>query len=198
MMDVERMKDQEDPGAAGQAVEGEIVEEPLEDAAEQVEADRERYLRLAAEFDNFRKRTEREMAEFKKRAADDILLALLEVVDNLDRALETAGSCDPADLVKGLGAIRSQMGAILSREGIEPIGAVGKTFDPFEMEAVMRMPSPEIGEGNVVRELCQGYRGQGYVLRPSKVIVSSGPPEVEDGRDGSDDPRSHIDDQTRK
>jgi molecular chaperone GrpE len=136
----------------------------------------DRYLRLTAEFDNFRKRTEREMVEFKRRAADDVLVALLEVIDNLDRALESTEECEPNDLEDGLIAIRNQMGAILQREGVESIKAVGVPFDPFEMEAVMRMPSEEVEEDSVVRELLKGYKGRGYVLRPSKVIVSAGPP----------------------
>ena len=144
--------------------------------------ERERYLRLAAEFDNFRKRTEREMTEFKRRAADDVLLALLEVVDNLDRALETSEDCTDQNLFDGLTAVRAQMGRILDREGIEPIDAVDMPFDPYEMEAVMRMPSADVAEGSVCRELLRGYRGRGYVLRPSKVIVSTGPeePKVDD------------------
>ena len=144
--------------------------------------ERERYLRLAAEFDNFRKRTEREMTEFKRRAADDVLLALLEVVDNLNRALETSEGCTHQDLFDGLTAVRAQMGLILDREGLEPIEAVDRPFDPYEMEAVMRMPSADVAEGSVCRELQRGYRGRGYVLRPSKVIVSTGPgePKVDD------------------
>jgi molecular chaperone GrpE len=139
--------------------------------------ERDRYLRLAAEFDNFRKRTEREMTEFKRRAADDVLLSMLEVVDNLDRALETSGDCTDKELLDGLTAVRAQMGVILDREGLEPIDAMDKPFDPYEMEAVMRMPSAEVAEGSVCGELQCGYRGRGYVLRPSKVIVSTGPEE---------------------
>ncbi len=139
--------------------------------------EKERYLRLAAEFDNFRKRTEREMTEFKRRAADDVLLSMLEVVDNLDRALENSGECTDQDLFDGLTAVRAQMGLILDREGLEPIDAMDKPFDPYEMEAVMRMPSADVAEGCVCGELLNGYRGRGYVLRPSKVIVSTGPGE---------------------
>ena len=161
--------------------EGSPDEQPSPDALLAVE--RDRYLRLAAEFDNFRKRTEREMTEFKRRATDDVLLALLEVVDNLDRALETSGDCTDQDLFDGLTAVRAQMGTILDREGLEPIDAVDRPFDPYEMEAVMRMPSADVAEGSVCREVLRGYRGRGYVLRPSKVIVSTGTeePDVDNG-----------------
>ncbi len=161
--------------------EGPPDEQPSPEALLAVE--RDRYLRLAAEFDNFRKRTEREMTEFKRRAADDVLLVLLEVVDNLDRALETSGDCTDQDLFDGLTAVRAQMGTILDREGLEPIDAVDRPFDPYEMEAVMRMPSADVAEGSVCREVLRGYRGRGYVLRPSKVIVSTGTeePDVDNG-----------------
>ncbi len=167
-----------------EAVQGEVAvedEAPVVPTAEEMlSQERDRYLRLAAEFDNYRKRTERDMAEFKRRAVDDLLLSLLEVVDNLDRALVATEEQETNDLLAGLRAIRNQMGAILERECIVPIEAVGLEFDPFHMEAVMRIPSEEVEEGHVVSELQKGYRTPTYVLRPSKVVVSSGPKEVAD------------------
>lgn len=136
----------------------------------------ERYLRLAAEFDNFRKRSERDMAEFRKRAQDAILVSVLDVVDSLDRALEAPAQADAARLREGVAAIRSQLWHVLEREGVRPIEAVGRRFDPFEMEAALRMPSADVPEGGVLQEIQRGYRGRQHVLRPSKVIVSSGPP----------------------
>jgi len=148
---------------------------------EMLEQERQRYLRLAAEFDNYRKRTERDMAEFRRRAANEVLLSMLDVLDNLDRALEASEGCEPDDLVTGLHAIRNQMMGILERASIVPIEAEGREFDPFEMEAVMRMPSDKVPEGGVVTELQKGYKAPDHVLRHSKVIVSSGPerPECE-------------------
>jgi molecular chaperone GrpE len=177
-----------EPGSEDQGEDIPEGTEALEPQEGLLAQERDRYMRLAAEFDNYRKRNERDMAEFKRRAADGMLLSLLEVVDNLDRALESSEGCTAEDLHGGLTAIRGQMGAILSREGVEPIEAAGKTFDPYEMEAVMRMPSPDVAEGDVVQVLSRGYRGRGYVLRPSKVIVSSGPPgpEVDADRAGED------------
>ena len=190
-----------DEGTNGAGTGNVPAEEALEQALVQLEAEKDRYLRLAAEFDNFRKRTERDMTEFKRRATDDVLLSLLEVIDNLDRALAVSDTSGPADLVEGLCAIRIQMGAIVEREGVEAIEAVGFEFDPFEMEAVMLMPSPEVAEGHVLRELAKGYRGCGYVLRPSKVVVSSGPrgpsPEVA-GVDAACGHRPEVDIDDRK
>ena len=156
-----------------EAVEDEPREEPTPE--ELLVKERDRYLRLAAEFDNYRKRTERDMVEFMRRAADHVLLSVLDVVDNLDRALETSDTCDAKDLVTGLAAIRNQMGTLLEREAISPIDAVGEEFDPFLMEAMMRMPSDDVEEGWVVSELQKGYKTPEQVLRPSKVVVSSGP-----------------------
>jgi molecular chaperone GrpE len=152
--------------------------EPEPTPEELLASERDRYLRLAAEFDNYRKRTDRDMAEFKRRAGDHLLLALLDVVDNMDRALEASGAGEPDEMLAGLKAIRNQMGTILERESIEPIPAVGLEFDPHFMEAVMRTPSDEMEEGRVVSELVRGYRAPTYVLRPSKVVVSSGPREA--------------------
>lgn len=165
---------QEDSDAAEETVAEPAVEDLLA-------MERNRYLRLAAEFDNFRKRTEREMVEFKRRAADDLLLSLLEVVDNLDRALANCGDGEHNNLLTGLRAIRNQMGNILERECVVPIEATGTEFDPFSMEAVMRVPSDEVEEGHVVSELQKGYRTPTYVLRHSKVVVSAGPKDVTEG-----------------
>lgn len=165
-----------DPADSGQSPDGAMgAEGGVPTPEDLLEEERQRYLRLAAEFDNFRKRSERDMQDFRRRATDAILMDMLDVVDNLDRALDASGDAEGEELVAGLKAIRNQMGAILDREGIEAVESVGLPFDPYEMEAVMRMPSEDVEEGNVVRELQRGYRGRGYLLRPSKVIVSSGP-----------------------
>jgi len=181
-MRVPRGEKSEEPGEETAPVEEEadpVEEAPAEPTTEELlERERGRYVRLAAEFDNFRKRTERDMSEFKRRAGDHILLSLLDVVDSLDRALEASEGCEPSELLEGLRAIRNQMGNVLERESIEPIEAVGKEFDPHCMDAVMSTPSEQVEEGHVVSELTRGYRAPTYVLRPSKVVVSSGPKGV--------------------
>ena len=152
----------------------------------------DRYLRLAAEFDNFRKRTERDMVEYRKRAQDAVLVSVLDVVDSLDRALEAPAPAEAAKLREGVAAIRAQLWQVLEREGVRPIEALGRRFDPFEMEAVLRMPSADVPEGGVVSEVQRGYKGRHHVLRPSKVIVSSGPPpaRAESGEPAHEAPSS--------
>ncbi|UCC93206.1 MAG: nucleotide exchange factor GrpE, partial [Thermoplasmata archaeon] len=107
----EDMPKEEEPVELG---DGEVVSEPTPE--EQLLAEKDRYLRLAAEFDNYRKRAERDMAEYRKRATESVLLSVLDVVDNLDRALETSDTCSMEDLVTGLQKIRNQMGNLLQRE----------------------------------------------------------------------------------
>ena len=136
----------------------------------------DRYLRLAAEFDNFRKRTDRDMAEYRKRAQDSIILSVLDVVDSLDRALEAPAPAEAAKMREGVAAIRAQLWQVLEREGVRPVEALGKRFDPFEMEAALRTPSADVPEGCVALEIQRGYKGRHHVLRPAKVVVSSGPP----------------------
>ena len=181
--------DEEPTGALDEGDGNDVAEdgEVMDPTEVMLAEERNRYLRLAAEFDNYRKRTERDMVEVKRRAADDVLLSLLDVVDNLDRALDSSDGCTIEDLSEGLKAIRGQMGTILSREGVEPIDASCMAFDPYEMEAVMRIPSADVAEGDVVQVLQLGYKGRGYVLRPSKVIVSSGPPGPEVGTEDAGD-----------
>jgi len=148
----------------------------------------DRYLRLAAEFDNFRKRTERDMTEYRKRAQDTILVSVLDILDSLDRALEAPSPAEAAKLREGVAAIRAQLWQVLDREGVRPIEALGRRFDPFEMEASLRMSSADVPEGGVVREIQRGYKGRYHVLRPSKVIVSSGPPPAGEAAPASDAP----------
>ena len=168
------MTDQEEMPPTPKEADGQPSKAPEQD---ELKALQERYLRLAAEFDNFRKRTERDEAEHRRRAADSVLLSVLEVVDNLDRALSApATTADPGAFRSGVVAIRAQLAVLLEREGVRPIPAEGREFDPFDMEAVMRAPSTEVPAGLVLKELQRGYRGAGRVLRPSKVIVSAGPP----------------------
>jgi molecular chaperone GrpE len=189
-MERSNMVDQEDQPSVPEARDEEASKTPEQD---ELKALQERYLRLAAEFDNFRKRTERDEAEHRRRAADSVLLSVLEVVDNLDRALSApATTADPGAFRTGIVAIRAQLAALLEREGVRPIPSEGREFDPFDMEAVMRAPSKEVPAGHVLQELQCGYKGRGRVLRPCKVIVSVGPPteagraaDVDDAEGGS-------------
>jgi molecular chaperone GrpE len=129
----------------------------------------------AAEFDNFRKRTAREREDLLKetvRVGD-----LFDILDHFDRALESDGDTDT--LREGFQLIRGQMWALLERKEIERVPGVGEPFDPNFHEAVSEQAHESIPQGNVASEFQSGFRIGNRVLRPSKVVVSSGPPRNE-------------------
>ena len=131
----------------------------------------DRYLRLAAEFDNFRKRNERDWQEHRKRAAAEVLRAVLASVDNLDRALQTPVE-DAAGLRAGVELIRAQLASTLQGFGIAMIEAKGRPFDPAQHEAVLLVDAPGVDSQHVVDVVQNGYTLHGEVLRPARVTVS--------------------------
>ncbi len=154
----------------------------------QLAAERERMLRLRADFDNYRKRTERERAEIERYALADMLRELLPVVDNLERALSVQGAGGPADgsdLRKGVEMIVRQFQELLKRYGLVPIQAVGERFDPSVHEAVFQEESDGVVTPTVAIELQRGYRLNDRLLRPSMVKVAV-PREASDDESTSD------------
>jgi molecular chaperone GrpE len=136
-----------------------------------IEEERQRNLRLLADFDNFRRRVGRE----KERASGDArraaLLPLLQVLDTLERAL-ASGSTD-ADFYEGVAATRRLFESALREAGAEPLEAVGQPFDPTLHEAVGAQPSEEVEPGTVVREVRRGWRLPDGLLRPAQVVVAA-------------------------
>jgi len=137
---------------------------------------RDRSMRTLADFDNFRKRSERERQELKRYALLEPMRELLAVADNLDLALSAEGSAD--DLKRGVEMIQRQMRELLRRFGVTEVPAVGQPFDPTLHEAVSREESPEVKAPTVAAELRRGYRMHDRLLRPSMVKVAV-PPETE-------------------
>jgi molecular chaperone GrpE len=151
--------------------------DPLAEALAERDAAKEQLLRVAAEFDNYRKRTAREAVQLRQTAAANLLRDLLPVLDNLERALEhTADKSD--GLAQGVDMILKQLKDLLSGAGAEPIGAVGQPFDPQVHEALAHQPSDAHPPDTVVLEYQRGYRLGDQVLRAAKVVVSSGPAEA--------------------
>jgi len=136
---------------------------------------RDRSTRTLADFDNFRKRSERERQELRRYALLEPLRELLTVADNLDLALSAQGSAD--DLKRGVELIHRQMQELLRRFGVTEVAAVGQPFDPTLHEAVSREESPEVAAPTVVAELRRGYRLHDRLLRPAMVKVAV-PPEA--------------------
>lgn len=159
--------------------------QPSPESAE-LAAVKDRYTRLMADFDNFRKRQVREREEWLKRANEELLGDLLPVVDNLDLALQKI--TDPADpFAVGMKMVYDQFHAVLDRYGVTPIEAKGQPFDPSIHEALSQMSSPTVPAHVVIDQFRRGWRLAGRLLRPAQVIVSSGAPDPEQtaGEDAS-------------
>lgn len=153
-------------------VTAEAVEKEYQEKLKQME---DRYLRLAAEFDNYKKRMARQYEEMVRAANEEVLLQLLELADNFRRGLDAAEKTTEVEsLRKGTELIYQQMNELLKRFGVETIAAVGEKFDPNWHEAVMQMPSEKYDEGTIIQEITSGYKRHGKALRHSKVVVSSG------------------------
>jgi len=136
---------------------------------------RDRSMRTLADFDNFRKRSERERQELRRYALLEPMRELLTVADNLDLALSAQGSAE--DLKRGVEMIHRQMQELMRRFGVTEIAATGQPFDPTQHEAVSREESAEVKAPTVVAELRRGYRMHDRLLRPAMVKVAV-PPEA--------------------
>lgn len=162
------------------------TEDELKARLRALEAERnelnDRLLRRAAEFQNFRKRMQREKKRFYQSGKKDVVLPLLEVLDDFQRSLEAAEELEEKqDIETAYESLKSGVGMIFQKfmdelrsVGVEPIEAEGKPFDEHEHEAMMQQPAPEgVEEGIVLSEVRKGYRLDDQVLRHSRVIVSS-------------------------
>lgn len=136
---------------------------------------KDRLLRMTAEFDNYRKRVERERRELSEAAAADLIRDLLPIVDDLERAMAAsrldAASGDNA-LLRGVELIHRQVLDQLRRRGVEPIEAVGQPFDPQLHESVAAEAGSGKPDGEILEEFRRGYRAAGRLLRPSMVKVA--------------------------
>jgi molecular chaperone GrpE len=148
-------------------------------AALQAERDElfDRLQRLAAEFDNFRKRSARDAATTIELANERLVKELLPVLDDLGRALEAAEEHEGAKLEEGVRLVHRSLAGILAKEGLAEIETAGR-FDPHVHEALLSQPS-EAAEGDVIEVVQKGYTLGDKVLRPARVVVSAGTPETE-------------------
>lgn len=197
--------------AAVQALSGEEESEPAAEAAppsaaatEEIErlktevaGVKDKWLRAVADLENYKKRVKREMEEQAVRTTQSLLPSFLPVMDNLERALEVAeptvanasdeNTKNVENLVQGLRMVAKEFLGALSRNGIEPVNAVGQAFDPSLHDALQQFDSPDHPPGVVIREFEKGYRMKERLLRPARVIVagagSTGKPaeEAEEG-----------------
>lgn len=139
----------------------------------ELEETKNSYLRALADFDNYKKRQREDVLRQVSWGKESLLLQIIAIADNLERALEASQSHkDPDALLEGLNLILRQMQDLLRKEGIEPIDAEGQEFNPELHEAIMRDSSGDYPENTVIEEFQKGYTFDGRVIRPSKVKVS--------------------------
>jgi molecular chaperone GrpE len=148
----------------------------IDELRKALEEEQGRCHRLLAEFDNFRRRAERERRSAEDAGRREALLPLLSVLDLLDRALE-AGSTDPA-FYEGVAATRRLFVSALEGAGATPIRSLGETFDPKLHEAVETVDAETVDPGTVVREERTGWRLGNELLRPAQVVVAASPDEI--------------------
>ncbi len=182
MADQEENKDrnQENSGPTAEAPKALSLEEKLHALEEemarlkaQVEDKHDKHLRAVAELSNYRKRVQREREELMRLAREDLVLKLVDVLDNFDRALVAAKTMsDFESFHKGVELILKQMSQTLEREGLVPFDSKGQPFDPTKHEAVMTVETDQHPPGIVIDEISRGYTLEDRVVRPALVTVS--------------------------
>jgi len=160
------------PGAGTASVEDELRQE--------LARNNDRYLRMAADFDNFRKRQVKERQDLIAYANESLVLDILPVLDNLERALAASGGArdtvdGQAGVIKGVELTMRMFQQILSRNGVERIKAVGQKFDPHQHEAIAQVATGEAEPETVIEEAEAGYLLNTRIIRPAKVKVAKPP-----------------------
>jgi molecular chaperone GrpE len=136
----------------------------------------DRLLRLQADFENYRKRMDREKKDWIAFAGEKLLLELLPVLDHFELGLsDSAKNGAPASMQEGFQLVCNQFRAVLERAGLQAIAAEGQPFDPNLHEAITHMPSDQVPEGQVMAQTRRGYKLGDKLLRAAQVVVSSGP-----------------------
>ncbi len=155
-----------------------VLTEKLEAVEKEKAEIMDRLVRASAEFDNYKKRMERQWADFKKYAHETLVKQLLSAVDNLERALEAAEeSTEDNGLVKGVNITLSEIIKILEQFGVTPISSRGEKFDPNYHQAISTEQRTDVEENTVVQECQKGYMLHDRLLRPAMVVVSIAPEE---------------------
>jgi len=167
------------PSPAAPALATDLEQAEAEDAMAGLQADLDRFrdlaLRSQADFENYKKRSAREKEEAIKYANNALLERLVGIIDNFELGLAAAKEQgEQSPIYSGMILVQKQLSDLLSENGLQPIEAEGKTFDPNLHEAIAHEPS-DSPEGTVIRQARRGYRFKDRLLRPARVIVSSGP-----------------------
>ena len=157
------------------------LEEKLKNSELESKQAYDRFLRVSADFENYKKRAAREISEFRKYANESLISEMLNVVDNLERAIISSTGNDKVNncLVEGIGMTQKEILKVFENYGVKPIESLCKAFDPNFHQAVTQQESKEHPENTVIAEFQKGYMIHDRLLRPSMVIVSTakGKPE---------------------
>lgn len=161
------------PEAKQEAAGDEALEEQLDDLQEEFDSLQDRHLRLAADFDNYRRRAENEMRQSWIRAQADLIRRLLDALDDLQRVTDVdSGDTSVDALLEGVQLVEKKLGQALEDAGAEVVNPVGEPFDPNTMEAMMKAPAESEDEDDQVDQVFQkGYTFKGHLVRPARVSV---------------------------
>jgi len=155
--------------------------DPLAEARSERDGFHERLLRTAADFDNFRKRTRRDIDDARARGRDEMLREILPVLDNFERAVAHAeAGLDPTAIASGLAMVQKLLGDTLDRAGIAVVGDVGVAFDPTVHDAIQQEATSEVPAGTVLHIVQKGYRTKDRLVRPATVVVAVAPAAPKD------------------
>jgi molecular chaperone GrpE len=163
---------------------------PAEERITALEAEKadlkDRMLRIAAEFENYKKRARKEQTDNEAKVREAVLRDMLEVMDNLERATAaTGGAADLQSVQQGIALVLRLFAQKLERYDVKPLETKGKPFDPRLHEAISQAPSTEFPPGTVLNELQKGYKVGERLLRPAAVVVAIAPPGATPANDGA-------------
>ena len=170
--------DGDDSAEAVEIVTEPTLEEQLADANKVAASSRDRMLRVAADFENYRKRTARDVEDARNRGRQQTIKEMLPVFDNLERALahgDVTSEADAKGMVDGMRMVHRQFVSAISKLGMERVEALGETFDPALHDSIQHLHSDEYEAGQVMAMLQPGYRMGDMLVRPAMVVVSKGP-----------------------
>ena len=163
-------------GEAGQPTVEDVIndlERKVSKSEQAVKEAHDRMLRTAADFENFKKRTKKELDEAQSKGREQVAKDILPVLDNLERALKHAAADDP--LAKGVHMVEKQLLSALEKFGVARFSALGQPFDPAQHDAIQQVETTEVAPGTVAQEFAPGYTVNGKLLRPAMVAVAKAP-----------------------
>lgn len=160
------------PSEAGVPAQKPLEEVPAESLENELNTMKDNYLRLYAEFENYKKRNQKERAELIRNAGREVLEKLLPVLDDFERAIKAMGKDESNPLLEGVQLIHQKMNGIMEQQGVKAIHSIGKTFDVEQHEAITEMPVEDADQkGKVIDEVEKGYMLNDKILRYAKVVI---------------------------